>query len=202
MLQGFDIPLNRQEIFSNAREKNRRLLDDFGIPLISLATNARKYTENWVEGHGLIIGALLTMLSDHFGRGIVAATNPYAMSLPVGSHFVTDRLMGSDRFSIEHLGAGATRLDKIRTLTGWALIDENLRICWSGKQLDRNCRQCRKCVLAAMMFDLLVVRAPAVHAAWSAPALRMIRTTNRRSNPCFTLNLAGERQCAAAAIPE
>ncbi|MFC1680682.1 hypothetical protein ACFL1S_02665, partial [Pseudomonadota bacterium] len=155
MIHGFDISLDDAAQFEAARRRSQRILDGLGIDLLAIRTNIKSLSEqslDWLDSHGLVLGSALTLLSGRFGAGIIAGTMPYVMLLPLGSSPVTDWLMGSRRFEIVHHGAQASRLDKVRTIARWPAAIENLRVCWAGKQLDRNCGVCLKCVLTQLQF--------------------------------------------------
>ena len=74
-----------------------------------------------------------------------------ADAYPDGVHFVdlaplTDPLLSSESFRIVHDGAGFTRMEKIETIAEWPEAFAGLRVCWAGRQRDRNCGRCSKCV--------------------------------------------------------
>jgi hypothetical protein len=49
-------------------------------------------------------------------------------------------------------GGGTTRTEKVRTIGGLRSVRENLRVCWQGDQLGRNCGRCEKCVRTKVNF--------------------------------------------------
>jgi len=93
------------------------------------------------------------VLSGRFSTGVIASTIPLGkLAHPLGSHRLTDPLMSSNRFLIVHDGAEFERDEKVRLLAGWPQAMADLRVCWEGKQRDRNCGRCYKCIRTKLCF--------------------------------------------------
>jgi hypothetical protein len=143
-IHGFDIPLGKPQTFVQA----------LNVELITVRTNSKEFVHTWLDEHGLILGAATSLFSGRFGGAVIAGTLPYSLMLPMGSNVVTDRLMSSDGFQIEHHGAESSRLHKVQALTNWKEAHEFIRVCWNNNQPGENCNRCIKCVMAAIMYDL------------------------------------------------
>ena len=153
-IHGFDISLSDQRSFDQAVSNNRKLLKGLNLGLIRVKTNAKEFVNNWLDDHGLILGAVLNLFSGNFGGGIISGTLPYNQLYPLGSNVVTDRLMGRKGFDIQHFGSGATRVDKIKALKNWPAVDKYLRVCWQKFISENNCGECKKCITTAIIYDL------------------------------------------------
>ena len=132
------------------------MLNGLNVQLLSTQTNVKTYLPHWLDSHGLLLAACLSLFSNRYKTGVIGATLPYVIMQPLGSNPTTDWLMGSDRFSILHHGAGTSRLDKVRAIANWDAVHSHLRVCWEGNSLkEPNCGDCLACVLTAIMFHCL-----------------------------------------------
>lgn len=150
MIQGFDMSCDAglDPVFERAAHGSRTILDDVGLPLVTVKTNTRSLCNNdWIDYHGLMLGAALHLFKAGFRSGVIPSTMPYEMMMPLGSHPVSDPLMSCRGFEIMHHGSHASRMDKIGVVGRWNTAARNLRVCWRGPSLDRNCGHCLKCVV-------------------------------------------------------
>lgn len=153
MVHGFDIPLTDSAGFRRAAERARRMLESVGVPLILMQTNAREFLADWEMMHGTAVAAALTFFSKAYTTGLIASTGTYSLPLiPWGSNPLTDPLLGSRRFALEHDGAHSSRLDKVRALCGWPEGLRGLRFCFQNLPAEGNCGKCLKCILTALEF--------------------------------------------------
>ncbi|MDA9981505.1 PqqD family peptide modification chaperone [Gammaproteobacteria bacterium] len=158
MIQGFDTALKHQDKFEHSYANGLELLDGTGIELMSMRTNIQKHLGHWLDGHGLLLGAALTLLSRRYGTGIIANTTPYEMLSPLGSNPVTDPMMGSETFRIINHGGEVPRFEKIRAIVDWPPVLDHLRVCWRKSRLNiLNCGKCLTCVLASLSLRCLGV---------------------------------------------
>jgi hypothetical protein len=157
MVHGFDVPLEEPETFSRAFERSRRMTGSLGLKLIPMATNLREMEIYWYHSYGTALASSMMLLSGGYSEGLVGeglAYNQYE-HLPEGSNPMTDALLSHDRFRIIPDGSGFHRADKIRVLLDWPEFLENMRVCWSGPQKDRNCCTCEKCIRNILTFRAL-----------------------------------------------
>lgn len=156
MLQGFDSNLEDDEKFKHSFNNGCDMLRALPLELISVQTNIKHHLGNWLDCHGLLLGAALSLFRDRFGTGIIANTSPYEMLLPLGSNPLTDALMGSDGFRILHHGGEVSRFEKILAMADWPPLQDHLRVCWQpDTQGTLNCGKCLSCLLAALTFRCL-----------------------------------------------
>ena len=81
--------------------------------------------------------------------------------MPWASTPQTDPLLGSTARPLWHDGAAFDKLDKVRAIAGVPSVVADLRVCWQGEDLDRNCGRCFKCVVTQACFWLSGVDDPA-----------------------------------------
>jgi hypothetical protein len=163
MVHGFDIPLEDKDAFALASRKAELILGSLDLELIPMATNFREINDKWyyTETHGAGVASCLLLLQGGYSYGLIGSTEPYnALVIPWGSNPITDRLLGSDSFTIIHDGAAYTRSEKISTISKWPEALKYLRVCWQGEHKDRNCGQCEKCIRTILNFRVLGVDLP------------------------------------------
>ncbi len=153
LVHGFDIPIEEKDAFERTAVNSKRIVESIGKKFITMATNFRQLGDDWEDAHGAAIASVLTLLSGRYSKGLIASTEPYNnLVLPWGSNPVTDFLLSSNAFSIIHDGASFNRNDKIRAILNWPEAMRYLRVCWQGRQRDRNCCQCEKCIRTILNF--------------------------------------------------
>lgn len=152
-VHGFDIPVEEAQVFKRVAEKNRRMLESVGMQPLVLATNLRELPINWEDFHGAALASCLMLFQECFNTGLIAGTYRYTrLVLPYGSNPITDHLLSNESFQIVHDGASVSRFDKMREINHWPEARQYLRVCWEGKQKDRNCCRCQKCIFAMLAF--------------------------------------------------
>lgn len=162
MVHGFDIPLEQNQVFDRAVAKSKTILTSLGMELIPIATNFRQIIKlNWEDVFGTAAASSLMLLQGGYTVGLIASASPYqSMLFPWGSNPVTDPLLSSNAFQLVHDGAGFTRQQKIREIANWPEALQNLRVCWQGEQLDRNCGRCEKCIRTILCFRVVGITNP------------------------------------------
>ncbi|ACK73916.1 hypothetical protein PCC7424_5867 (plasmid) [Gloeothece citriformis PCC 7424] len=166
MVQGFDIALSESEAFEGAAQKSKLMLNSLGLELITMKTNFREIlgkSKHWEDVHGAAIASALMLLQGGYSIGLIPSSDPYNavdISWGWGSNPLSDPLLSSDSFNIFHDGGAFSRPAKLQLVAQWPKGLENLRICWEGKQKDRNCGYCEKCVQAILTFRVLGLNLP------------------------------------------
>jgi hypothetical protein len=162
MVHGFDIPLEKPDVFARASEKARLTLSSIGMEQIPMATNFRSMGGTWEDAHGAGLASCLMLLQGRYSAGLLACGYKYS-DLPIppyGTNPITDWLMSSDSFRIITDGAAYSKIEKIKLFSQWPEALKHLRVCWSGQQKDRNCCRCQKCVVAMLSFRLVGLPLP------------------------------------------
>jgi len=167
MVHGFDIPLEQGAVFESAWQNSVAILAVFGLQAFRLRTNLRTVGRacgcDWeTEGHGIWLAAALACLEPWFDGLVIPSSYPYSrLILPWGSNPVTDPLLGGAQTPCWHDGAGHNKLTKVLALAADPTIAARVRVCWQGRQLDRNCGHCFKCIATQICFWLAGVPRPA-----------------------------------------
>lgn len=154
LVHGFDIPLDDVPGFGDAAVGARAMLDEFGIPLVTMRTNWQDVADpEWQMTFATAMAATLHLFADRAGNAVLAADNTYAqLSLPWGSNPITVPLLSSGRMRMVSPGGGTTRTAKVRAIGGFRSVRDHLRVCWQGDRLGRNCGRCEKCVRTKVNF--------------------------------------------------
>lgn len=162
MVQGFDIPLEEDEMFARAVDKARRQLGSLGLEAIQIATNFRSLNLEWTQTFGAAVASVMMLFGKRFSRGLIAQGVPFKSYrvLVEGSNPLTDPLLSSSGFRVIPDGAGFGRPDKIRVIADWPEAMQELRVCWRGEQKDRNCCECEKCIRNILTFRALGLGLP------------------------------------------
>ncbi|GJL84022.1 MAG: hypothetical protein DHS20C01_36560 [marine bacterium B5-7] len=149
MVHGFDIPVDDPITFENAFRKASDSLSSIGLSLIPVRTNLKAMLDlSWRGIHGALLASCLHLFSGSYSAGLIAGTYHYARTglISHGSNPLTDPLMSSGTFRIIHDGAEYFRTQKAYAIREWSAAMDNLRVCWEGERLDRNCGRCSKCI--------------------------------------------------------
>ena len=158
MVQGFDIHRDDHEVFASAFDRTRRILQPLGIAAHRLHTDVRKLEDRWpvdweTTSHGIWLASALACFDAWYDLAIIPSTFPYDRQiLPWASNPLTDHLLGSEAVPVWHDGAAFDKLDKVCAIARVPSVAANLRVCWEGDRLDRNCGRCYKCVTTAACF--------------------------------------------------
>ncbi len=161
IVHGFDIPLIQKNIFDKAMQKAKLILDDLGLKLIPITTNIRDFNQDWEHIHGAALASCLMLFEKEYNLGLISSSLPYnTLELPWGSNPITDFLMSNNNLKIIHYGASYNRLEKIRNIIDFTVVCDNLRVCWEGENLDKNCGKCEKCMRTILAFRSLTNQLP------------------------------------------
>lgn len=161
MVHGFDIPLAQEQMFERAAEKSKAMLASLGIELIPMTTNFRELGQDWEDVFGAAVASTLMLLRGGYTVGLLPSSYTYqSLFLPWGSNPLTDPLLSSSVFQIIHDGIAFKRIEKIRELTHFPAALQELRVCWEGEQLDRNCGRCEKCIRTILGFRVMGIGLP------------------------------------------
>ena len=136
-----------------ATRATERAAADLSCELVVVETNVREFTErflHWGFFHGPALAGIGHLLGSRLDRILLAATDPMSNLHPNGSHLLLDHHWSTERTEIRHDGAGASRLGKVRYLSGRQQTMSNLRVCHDADG-QLNCGRCFKCVLTMLM---------------------------------------------------
>lgn len=153
LVHGMDIPLARPDFFNEAAARVRRTLESTRIPLVTMRTNTRNLNMDWEDTFGLQLFACFLALQPHFSHALHGSGEPYdTLVLPWGATPLTDPLCSTENLTIVHDGCAFDRTEKVHWLAEHTQICDQLRVCWEGPNLGRNCGVCEKCVRTMLNF--------------------------------------------------
>ena len=162
LIHGLDIPLEQKEIFDRAADNATHMLTSLDVRSLSMATNFKSIAGTWEDAFMAGIASCMIWYQKSFSAGLVGSSQPYhALALPWGSNPITDRMLSSDSFQLIHDGAAYSRTEKVREIAAWPEVQNYLRVCWEGQELDRNCGRCEKCIRTVLNFRALGLARPA-----------------------------------------
>ena len=157
-VQGFDMPIDRVDVFERHRERLQRIADATGKTLVPVRSNLRRtrlreapWGALW---HGAALASVGLALEGRYDRLVVASTNHYAALDEWGSHPLTDPLLSTSATRVLHDGAAFWRWEKLEFLSGIELALSSLHVCYRNAD-DRNCGQCEKCLRNMIILEVL-----------------------------------------------
>lgn len=153
LVHGMDIPLDRTDFFDGALLRANRILDETGVPLIPIRTNSRQLGLDWEDSFGIHLISCFLCFQKQFRFSVKGSEEPYdALIMPWGSTPLTDHLLSTESMLHIHDGAQFDRTEKVDWLFQNTKVVDELRVCWAGPSLDRNCGKCEKCVRTMLNF--------------------------------------------------
>jgi len=153
LVHGMDIPLEREDFYARAAERAERMLNGTGVPLLRVRSNTRKLGMDWEDSYGLQLLSCFFLFQDYFAWAMKGSGEPYdELVLPWGSTPLTDPLCATAAMQLVLDGCAFDRTEKVQWLAQNTGVSEELRVCWAGENLDRNCGNCEKCVRTMLNF--------------------------------------------------
>jgi hypothetical protein len=161
MVHGYDIRLDDADGARFSFEHVRQVAEKTGRDAVLIRTNyrehpvaGRKYP--YAYGGALAgIGHLLNKTDEL----IISSGMRYDEEDLDGSQWQTDPLWSSQKMRVVHYGADLSRDEKIRSIAGYPLVQDHLRVCqenWKGRfrisARYLNCGRCLKCVQTLLAF--------------------------------------------------
>jgi hypothetical protein len=154
LVHGFDVPYDNTSGFARLVERVKKTLDRAGVEMKLMRTNSKVLAiQGWEDSSALQLTACVHQFSNQYGRALVGSTDPYdELVIPWGSNVITDRLLSGDMMTIVHDGAGYSRTEKAELLLGFPFAVEGLKVCWEGRDPEKNCGRCEKCLRTRLNF--------------------------------------------------
>lgn len=157
-IHGFDVPLDDGPLRASISEHLREAARDSGVALIELETNLRVLLDGYVDwgqiAHGPALVATAFALRSAFARFVIPSSHSFRDLFPWGSHPVLDPIWSTPSLKVEHDGAGATRVDKIKLIASSPAVRRHLRVCWQPGG-NYNCGSCEKCIRTMITLQLI-----------------------------------------------
>lgn len=154
LVQGFDVPLERDDQFDALVLRQRPLLDELGIRLRTVKTNLKDAApQAWADSFIAQLSSCLFNFSHEFRYALVGSGEPYnALILPWGQNPCTDHLLSGSGFGVVHEGAAFSRTEKVDKIAKHATATKAVKVCWEGPDASTNCGVCEKCIRTRLNF--------------------------------------------------
>ena len=195
LVHGMDIPLDRDDFYNNAAARAERMLEGTGVPLIRMRSNSRQLGQDWEDSFGLQLSACFLVLQQAFAYAVRGSGEPYnTLVLPWGSTPLTDHLGSTAAMQLEHDGCAFDRTEKVYWLANHTDVGRELRVCWAGANLDRNCGECEKCVRTMLNFWAMGLPVPVSFPTQLTPARVQAIKINNEAQARELMSLFGHCQ--------
>ena len=157
-VEGFDVPLTNMALSRKVQETVSAVAAEHGTDVAILATNLKTFTDKAVNWGLVAVGPALAsaglILQGHVDLMRVPSSHSYKQMFPWGSHVMLDHLWSSERLTLVHDGAAASRIDKTLAISTEPSAYRHLRVCWQNKG-PYNCGQCEKCLRTMTALELM-----------------------------------------------
>lgn len=155
---GWDIPIDSAAELDQTEQRLGTVALRHGKRLLRIGTNLKRldtfYKRRWILAHGFALATVAHLLEGRYGEVVIASTHSYKRLLPIGSHPLTDPLLGSRGLRVVHDGAAFDRVAKLGRIAASAADLDALRVCWEARRHD-NCSRCPKCIFTMAALDAL-----------------------------------------------
>jgi hypothetical protein len=154
-VHGFDVELDDTELRDRVAIEARTAAAELDMPLIEVETDLRETFDrcsDWERYHGGALASVALLLRATLGKIYIAASDPWAVMVPWGSHPLLDPLWSTDDLTIVHDGSRADRGQKVESFRDEPVALKRLHVCWENPDGAYNCGRCGKCVRT--MLDL------------------------------------------------
>ena len=148
-VHGFDIALRETKFRRMVSTRLHTAAKELDLPLLEVETNLRELTNphaHWPKHmHGSAVASVGILLAhDIDGLLIPSSGGSELISADNGSHQITDRLHGTEYFSVIHHGTSTSRIAKTKAVAENEVGARHLRVCFKSRT-DYNCGTCFKC---------------------------------------------------------
>ncbi len=149
-VHGFDIRVDDSERAAAAEVHVRSVARETGSRSAAIRTNLREHPAfrqcKWIRTYGGALAAIGHVASGEWSTLQVSSSYAYSDKRVSGSHWQLDPLWSGAGLVVDHVGAGASRTDKLRALRDDSLVQRYLRVCWENRSSRLNCSRCEKCI--------------------------------------------------------
>ncbi len=149
LVRGFDIPVNDRVLWDIVSPAIRDAAAELNKQLVVVETNCRSLLDaytRWSDSHGAALASIALALAPQIRMMYIAASNPYNLLVPCGSHPLLDPLWSTEQIEISHDGCELDRWGKLERLVASEKALGWLRVCCQNSDLSYNCCLCRKCL--------------------------------------------------------
>lgn len=175
-VEGFDVPLDDAPQLDRVRRSLAAMASATGHSLVVVRTNLRSHrlfkSLDWEVSHVAALAGVAHALGEHLGTVYLADSD---VPPPYGSHPELDERWSSDSVVLKSIGAGHSRLQRVKAICDWPPASGHLRVCWKNSEQALNCGRCKKCLLTRLALQV-AGDSGEMH---SFPALPLMETLER-----------------------
>ena len=163
LIHGFDLDIKKEAEFEYHCARISKRVDQMDNIIIPIKANIRhtrwKETRWQALSHGAALAGIGLLFEKQFSEIFVPSSSGVLSDLGIwGSHPLTDPLFSTSRTSIITSGDGVSRFEKVKYISQFKLVTDNLHVCVRGKdgsgQDEVNCSHCEKCYRTMIALDL------------------------------------------------
>ena len=163
LIHGFDLDIKKEAEFEYHCARISKLVDQMDNIIIPIKANIRhtrwKETRWQALSHGAALAGIGLLFEKQFSEIFVPSSSGVLSDLGIwGSHPLTDPLFSTSRTSIITSGDGVSRFEKVKYISQFKLVTDNLHVCVRGKdgsgQDEVNCSHCEKCYRTMIALEL------------------------------------------------
>jgi hypothetical protein len=156
---GFDIRVDDMERAAAVEEQLRGVAREANVRPVTIRTNLREHPAfrrcKWIRTYGGALASIGHVLSDEWHTLLLSSSYAYSDRRVSGSHWQLDPLWSGAGLVVEHVGAAASRTDKLEALRDDSLVQRYLRVCWENRSSRLNCSRCEKCIRTEVVLAAL-----------------------------------------------
>lgn len=147
-VHGFDIPANDLVLYKKIEKNITQIAKEENVKLLKVRTNLRETLElyfDWDMAHEFALASASLFLRRGFKELYMSCGQT---DIGADHHYMTpdlDILWSTENMKINHYGCSADKIAKLKFLSNYKLVMENLRVCWVNKKNQYNCCECEKC---------------------------------------------------------
>ena len=158
-IAGFDLPLTATAELETAQRVTEDVARRFDKTMVRVFTNLRTptspYRSNWIGTYASRWPPWATCWKARTANCLLPRHSISAtLTRRIGSHPMTDPLLGSRSLRVVHDGASFTRVEKTQRVAQSDAALTAIRVCWESRKYS-NCSECRKCLITMVTLDLL-----------------------------------------------
>jgi hypothetical protein len=175
LVEGFAAGRGEADDWQANIEARQQFADAENKTLVAVSSNVTRFLGARRLSILLTFGGILCGLAAGLGfrQLLVPASHTYRNLIPAGSHPLVDPLWSTEKTTIIHHGANATRNEKTAFVARHQYLLDQLQVCWFAG--GKNCGTCGKCTRTALTLHLLKVKSERLPAYRGLEQLKPLR---------------------------
>ncbi len=157
-IHGFDILLQNKEVYQKLLSDYQGQFDEWGLSLISCATNVHSFYQfrvPWAYAHLPPLAGAATVLGNRVSEYIQPGNFEENQEDPItASSYI--HLLSTETTKLSPHAIDLTRLQKIIKIMDWPPAQKNLRVCFkmNNKHGQIVCNRCNKCMSTSLLITM------------------------------------------------